>query len=233
MNRIRFYNNVYQVLITPDYKVIPDNSLLIGNFSDSELKNYTVLEFTNLNDALAEAMNYVDIEWFKMCMNHKYIFANLEATLKGIFANYKLNVEFKPKLLSPEELKNVMFKRTINYGERTELKYGLNDIISFTIISPFSQNLHYISKLIQNYRSDTYRDDLRIRSKKIIDGKIIYLYGFTEYGTVYSIKLIPTLLNQAVEWKNNGNNIDDKTFNMQYNKMFKMQQDIDNAYSIN
>ncbi len=229
MNRIRFNNNVYQVLITPDYKVIPDNSLLIGNFSDSELRNYTVLEFTNLNDALAEAMNYVDIEWFKMSMNHKYIYANLESTLKGIIANYNLNVEFKPKLLSPEELKDVMFNRTINNGERTELKYGLNDIISFTVINPWSSNLHYISKVIENYRSVTYRDDLRIRSKKIIDGKIIYLYGFTEYGTIYSIKLIPTLLNQASEWKNAHPNIDDKTFNMQYNKMFKMQQDIDNG----
>lgn len=230
MNRIKKYGDKYFVLITPEYPVSPiDPSLLLGNWSDPDLRNYYVLEFATMNDAMAEALNYSDVDWYKMTLNHKYIFNNLETMLSDLIKKNNFNVHFIPKLLQPEEIKTVMFDRVIHNGERFNLRYGLNDIISFTIVNPWTSNLHYISKIIENHRNPTYRDDLRIRFKKIIDGKIIYLYGYTEYGTIYSIRLIPTLLHQVSEWKNKHMNVNDQTFTLQYNKLLKMQQDIDSG----
>lgn len=229
MNRIREYNGTFQVLITPDIKISPDTSLLIGNWADENLRNYYVLQYDTFNDAMAEALNYPDIDWYKMVLNHKYIFMRLDSTLKHIISEYNFNVEYKAQLLDPTTLKNVMFDRVMKGGERFNLRYGLNDIIHFTIINPWKNNLHVIAKIIENYTSDTYRDDLRIRSKKIIDGSIIYLYGYTEFGTVYAIKLIPTLLNQATGWYDKNGFRDEKNFMMQYDRLLKMQQELDNG----
>ena len=74
MNRIRKVDNMYQVLITPDIKISPDSALLIGNWSDESLRNFYVLQFESLNDAQAEAFKYPDIDWYKIVLNHKYIF---------------------------------------------------------------------------------------------------------------------------------------------------------------
>lgn len=202
MNRIRKFDNKFQVLITPNIKVSPDSSLIIGNFEDESLRNFSVLQFETLNDALCEAYNYPDIDWYRMVLNHKYIFKRLEDTLKKIIDENQLNVEFRSTLVDPRTLKNIMFDRVIRGGERFNLRSGLNDIISFTIINPWSNNLHNISKMIEIYTEHVYRDDLRIRFKKIVDGKIICLYGFTEFGTIYEIKLIPTLLQQWADWYN-------------------------------
>ena len=229
MNRIREYNGTFQVLITPDIKISPDTSLLIGNWADENLRNYYVLQYDTFNDAMAEALNYPDIDWYKMVLNHKYIFMRLDSTLKHIISEYNFNVEYKAQLLDPTTLKNVMFDRVMKGGERFNLRYGLNDIIHFTIINPWKNNLRVIAKIIENYTSDTYRDDLRIRSKKIIDGSIIYLYGYTEFGTVYAIKLIPTLLNQATGWYDKNGFRDEKNFMMQYDRLLKMQQELDNG----
>jgi hypothetical protein len=229
MNRIREYNGTFQVLITPDIKISPDTSLLIGNWADENLRNYYVLQYDTFNDAMAEALNYPDIDWYKMVLNHKYIFMRLDSTLKHIISEYNFNVEYKAQLLDPTTLKNVMFDRVMKGGERFNLRYGLNDIIHFTIINPWKNNLHIIAKIIENYTSDTYRDDLRIRFKKIIDGSIIYLYGYTEFGTVYAIKLIPTLLNQATGWYDKNGFRDEKNFMMQYDRLLKMQQEVDNG----
>lgn len=227
MNRIREYNGSFQVVITPDIKISPDTSLLIGNWADENLRNYYILQFDSFNDAMAEALNYPDIDWYKMVLNHKYIFARLDETLRGIIDKYNFNVEYKARLLDPTTLKNVMFDRVMKQGERFNLRYGLNDIIQFTIINPWKNNLHVIAKIIENYTSDTYRDDLRIRFKKIVDGQIIYLYGYTEFGTVYAIKLIPTLLNQATMWYDKVGGKDEKNFMAQYEKLLKMQREVD------
>jgi hypothetical protein len=229
MNRIREYNGEFQVIVTPDIKISPDSSLLFGNWADENLRNYYILQFTTFNDAMAEALKYPDIDWYKMVLNHKYIFTRLENTLKSIINEYKFNVELKSKLLDPETLKNVMMDRVIKGGDRFNLRYGLNDIISFTIINPWTNNLHNISKIIEKYTNVTYRDDLRIRSKKIIDGKITYLYGYTELGTVYSIKLIPSLLNEGVMWYDKNGFRNEQNFMTQYNKLLKQQNALDSG----
>ena len=232
MNRIKQVGDSYFVLITPDYKSVADSNLLLGNMNDEELKNYYLLEYGNQNDAVAEALNYVDIDWYRMVLSHQFIYINLDKILRGIINDYKLNIEYKPVLLDAMTYKNVIFDRVMSGGDRVKLRYGSNEIITYTFISPFSSNLHYISRIIENYRNVTYRDDLRIRFKKIVDSKIIILYGYTDYGTVYSIKLIPNLLNEVVNWKNKRPNIDNKKFDMEYNKMLKLQSDIDNKGNV-
>lgn len=227
MNRIRKFNDIFQVLITPDIKIAPDSSLLIGNWEDESLRNYYVLQFDSLNDAQCEAYKYPDIDWYRMILNHEHIFKRLEYIIRAIINENNLNVEMKSILMDPETLKNTMFERVLQGGERFNLRYGLNDIISFTIINPWSNNLHNISKLLENYRSHLYRDDLRLRSKKIIDGKIICLYGITEFGTIYEIKLVPTLLQQWGEWYKKNGFRNPKNAEQLYNKYVKMQNTID------
>lgn len=227
MNRIREYQGGYQVLITPDIKISPDSSILIGNWTDEKLRNYYVLQFSTFNDAMAEALNYPDIDWYRISLNHKYIYAQLEKILRKIINDNGFVVEFQPKLLDGVSLKNVMMDRVMKGGDRFNLRYGMNDIINFTIINPWTSNLSVIAKAIENYRSDTYRDDLRIRFKKVIDGKIICLYGVTEFGTMYAIKLIPTLLNQGVAWYDKNGFRDEQNFITQYNKLLKAQGELD------
>jgi len=227
MNRIRKVDNGYQVLITPDIKVSPDSALLIGNWTDENLRNYYLLHFHSLNDAQCAAYDYPDIDWYRIVLNHKYIFLRLKDTIQTILKNNNLNVELQSVLMEPEMLKEVIFERVARGGDRFNLRYGMNDVISFTIVNPWSNNLHTIAKLIENHREHLYRDDLRIRYKKIVDGKIICLYGATEFGTIYEIRLIPTLLQQWGEWYNkvgykNGRNADDL-----YNKYLKQQNEID------
>lgn len=227
MNRIRKQDGKYQVLITPNLQMSPDSSLLIGNWEDESLRDYSVLQFETLNDALCEAYKSPDIDWYKMVLNHKHIFKRLEDTIREIINENNLNVEFRSNLVDPLTLKNIMFDRVMKGGERFNLKNGLNDIISFTIINPWTNNLHNISKILENYRTHLYRDDLRIKSKKIIDGKIICLYGYTEYGTIYEIKLIPTLLQQWADWYNKNGYKNESAATQLYNQILTEQKVLD------
>ena len=229
MNRIRKVNNTYQVLITPNIRVSPDSSLLIGNWEDESLRNYYVLEFESLNDAQCEAYKYPDIDWYRMVLNHEHIYGRLKYTIQAVLNDNDYNVEFIPILTNPDTLKNIMFDRVIRGGERFNLRHGLNDIISFTIVNPWSNNLHNISKSIENYHSHMGRDDLRIRSKKIVDGKIICLYGYTEFGTVYEIKLLPTLIYQWGEWYKKNGYRNESVAQKLYNKIINKQKTIDSG----
>jgi hypothetical protein len=228
MNRIRKIGNMYQVLITPDIKVSPDSSLLIGNWEDESLRNYYVLQFPSLNEAMCEAYKLPDINWYRIILNHEYIYKNLESMIKAVINNQAYNIEFKSTLMDPEMLKNTIFERVVRGGERFNLRYGLNDIITFTIINPWSNNLHNISKALENYRSHLHRDDLRLRAKKIIDGNIIILNGITEFGTIYEIKLIPTLLYQWGEWYKKAGFRNQQNAENVYQKYVKLQYTIDN-----
>lgn len=229
MNRIRKVDNKYQVLITPDIRISPDSSLLIGNWEDESLRNYYILQFESLNDALCEAYNYPDIDWYRIILNHEHIFKRLEMTLKSIIKDHNLNVEFRSTLMDPEKFKNTMFERVIKGGERFNLRYGMNDLISFTITNPWSNNLHNISKMFENYRAHLYRDDLRLRQKKVIDGKIICLYGVTEFGTIYEIRLVPTLIQQWADWNEQSGFRNDAASNKLYENILKKQQDVDSG----
>lgn len=202
MNRIRKVKEGFQVLVTPDITVSPDSAIIVGNWSDEYLRNYNVITFNNLNDAQVEAFKYPDIDWHRLVVNHQYIFNRLNNQIRKVINDNKFNVDIKSKLMDSEEFKNIMFERVLRGGERFNLKERFNDLICFTIVNPWSDVLHRVSKVLENHREYLHRDDLRIRKKKIIDGKIICLFGQTEYGTTYEIKLIPSLLHQWCLWKN-------------------------------
>ena len=168
MNRIRKIGNVFQVLITPSIKVSPDNALMVGNWDDEELRNYYILEFPTHRDAENEAFKHPDIDWYRLVINHKHIFNRLETTLKTIVNNMGFTVEFQSNLMNPMMFKNTMFDRITYSGERFNMRFGMSDLISFTIINPWTNNLHKISKIIESHRSHLHRDDLRIRDKKLL-----------------------------------------------------------------
>lgn len=226
MNRIRKYNNVYQVLITPDIKISPDSAILIGNWDDENLRNFRVMEFTTLNDALAESYKYPDLDWYRLTLNHEQIFLRLKDLISGILKEGNFMVDFKATLMDADTMKNSMFNKVMIGGDNFNLKNDFNNIICFTIVNPWTNIVHKISKTLEIYRSYLYRDDLRIMNKKIIDGKIIHLYGYTELGTLYLIKIIPTLLYQWSQWtlKNGYENPENKKIFMQ---LLKTQDIID------
>lgn len=194
MNRVRKLGDKFQVLITPSIKVSPDSALMVGNWEDDELRNYYVLEYETLGDAMVEALNHPDIDWYRLVLNHKYIYQRLKNNIQKVIYDTGMTVEFKPHLMSPEMLKNTMFDRVQQGGERFNLRYGLNDIISFTIVNPYSKNLFKLANALGNYREHFLRDDLRIRERRLLNNKTICLYGVTEAGSVYEIRLVPTLL---------------------------------------
>lgn len=227
MNRIRKLGAVFQVLITPSIKVSPDSSIMVGNWEDDELQNFYVLEFPTLGNAKCEALKHPDIDWYRLVLNHKYIFQRLENTVRSVVNDQGMTVEFIPKLMSPETLKNTMFDRVMKDGDRFNLRYGASDIISFTIVNPWTKNLFKIAKALENHRAHPYRDDLRIREKRLTDGKIISLLGVTEFGTIYEIKLIPTLLHQWSEWNKKTGYLKQEKADKLYEDMLKKQDETD------
>lgn len=229
MNRIRKIDNIYQVLITPDISMSPDSSLMLGCWTDEYLRNYSVVSFMTMNDAMTEALKYPDINWVRLVLNHQEIFKRLKFAIKNILDEKSFNVDYKPELMSPEKLKNIMFDRVIRGGDRFNLKSNFNDIISFTIVNPWSKVLHNIAHTIETYKENIYVDVLRIREKHIIDNKIIILYGYTELGTTYEIKLIPTLLEKWVLWNNKIGFKNEQTSNKIYTNILKAQNNVDNS----
>lgn len=226
MNRIRKFNDIYQVLITPNIKFSPDSSMLIGNWDDENLRNYYILNFESLNDAQTEAFKHPDINWHKLVVNHEHIYRRLNNTIQKILEKYEIVAELQSKLMTAGEFKNAMFNRVMANGARFNLRFDLTDIISFTIINPWTEVLHKLSQKIENHREHLFSDTLRIKEKKIIDSKIIILYGITEFGTMYEIKLVPTLLYQWGEWFKN-KSADNKSGNDIYKRIIKQQNIID------
>lgn len=227
MNRIRRLKDVYQVLITPTIKIGPDSPIVVGNWEDEDLRNFYILEFPTLSQAECEAFKHPDIDWYRLVINHKHIFKRLETSLLQLLKNGGFTFEFKANLMDPGTLKNTMFDRVANGGERFNLRHGFNDLISFTIINPWTSNLDKMSKLIESHREHLYRDDLRIREKKIIDAKIICLYGITEMGTIYEIKLVPTILHHWAEWFHKYGFRNPSHANNLFNDMVQTQETID------
>lgn len=232
MNRIRQSNGVYQVLITPSIKIAPDSALMVGNWDDENLRNYYVLEFQTLNDAQCEAFKHPDIDWHRLIINHEHIFYRLRSKIRSILDEFNFDVEFNSHLMSSETLKNAMFDRVLNGGERFNLRYNMTDIISFTITNPWSSILHKVAKSLELHRGHLYLDELRIRDKKIVDGKIICLYGITELGTIYEIKLLPTILQQWANWMNRYGFRQPEKGEQLYRQMLETQKRIDRTPAI-
>lgn len=227
MNRIRRVDDIFQVLITPYLKVAPDVPLLIGNWDDENLRNYSVISYESLNDAQCEAFNYPDIDWHRIVLSHEHIFIRLRDTIKDLLDQYDFKVEFKANIMDGEMLKNTIFNRVERDGERFNLRFAMNDIISFTIVNPWFNNLNKISHMLENYRAHLARDDLRIRYKRILDGKIIILHGHTELGTIYEIRLVPSTLDQWAMWMRDIGFSKGNQGTKLYKKLIKQQDRLD------
>jgi ABC-type antimicrobial peptide transport system permease subunit len=233
MNRIRKSDNVYQVLITPDIPESPDaSSLMVGSWTDEYLRGFYVMTFPTMNAAMAEAFKHADLDWYRLVTDHKEIFRRLDYTIKGILNDNDYDVQYQANLMTPDTVKNTMFDRVLNGGERFNLRSNFNDIITFTIINPWSKVLADIAKKLERYGDEINLDVLRIRDKEIIDGKIIILYGYTEYGTTYEIRLVPSLLHQWAVWHKKNGYRNDKTAENLYRKIMKKQNMIDANNSV-
>lgn len=227
MNRIRKHKGFYQVLITPNIKISPDSSIMIGNWEDSELSGFSIMEFETLGDAQVEAFLYPDIDWYRIVLNHKYIYIRLRDVLSQIISDNNYKVQLYSKLMSPNEFKNAMFDRIIHNNNHFNLRYDFSDIISFTIVNMWSSNLQKLSKTIEQHREHLVRNDLRIKHKKIIDNKIICLLGSTEFGTTYTVKLLPTLLHQWATWHKEIGHIKKQQSADLYKQYLQSQEQID------
>jgi len=215
MNRVRNSNNFYQVLLTPDINDVssPDSSTLIGSWFEPNLENFRVLQFTNRNDAIYEALKYPDINWRKIITDHEFIYKELKTMVETVLSAYPINVQVIPKLMSPCELKNNVFDAALTKN------VNLLQIITFTIISPWSKVLNKATVALLRDITGYYRIN---KIKKAYE-KITYLMGNTPYGTTYQIKLVPSLLFRYFVNDNNGTGVNSETFN----ELLIMQNKID------
>lgn len=196
MNRIRPYNGNYQVLYTPNLVIAPSMELVIGNWEDEHFRNFYIKEFPTLPDAQCAAFQLPDLDWYKLVRIHVDYFHHLSKLIGDVLSQHRFIVDYKPNLMDPQVLKEVTFNRVMQLGNRFNMTYGMNDIISFCIVNPWTANLTEIADVLASV------PQLRIRRKRTYDGKMIHLIGYTELGSTYEIKLWPTVLYQWVTWKN-------------------------------
>lgn len=199
MNRIRNINNKYEVLINNNYTTNPSIEVTLGELFNTQLRNYEIKIFDNLQDALNLAYDYPPLNFNKMhsdCVdNFKKLIYLINKVLK------EQNVNIKPKLLEPEEIKNMLFDRILQKGRRFTFYYNFNDIISFDIINPYYHNLIEISSILQQTK------ELRIIKieKTLTHIKVI---GLTDNNITYEIRLWTSILFNFMTWiKNNNKNL--------------------------
>jgi hypothetical protein len=194
MNRIRKVDEGrYQVLITPHQMYNTNFEYLLGNWTDEYLRNYEVREYETLRDAQNIAFTMPDLPWDRLVHFHKDSFLENRELIKRVIKENDYKVEFEPKLMTPELLKNVMFERVMNFGKRFALSYNMNDIMAYHIINPWSSNLEMMAKKL------IAEPSLRIY-RRVNSDKVIYLLGKTTFGTTYEIALWPTIIAQWSKW---------------------------------
>lgn len=225
MNRIRKFGTTYQVLITPTQVSNAGFELLRGDlssFDDSFLRNYTVLTFNTMAEAQVEAFNYPDIDWDSLVLLHNNAYVDLRELIKQDLDAVNINIIFEPHMMTSLELKDTVFNRVIRYGERFNLSYNMNDVISFNIVNMWTKNLDEIaSHLVNDFR-------LRIRKVKRVSG-IIILMGITEVSSAYEIRLIPTVFDQYIKWMKKNDITNTELKQNMLEKCLKQQAQIDNG----
>lgn len=229
MNRIREFKGKYQVLFTPNLTYSPSQmEMIVGNWDDATLRGFHVREFDTLNEAQFHAFNMPDVDWYRlvrMYVDQYHLNSNI---IKKSLTNNNFIAEFKPHLMSPEEVKQSMFDRVLNHGERFTLRYEMNDIMCYDIVNPWSSTLVQIARSIQSI------PQLKIK-QKWTKGKVIHLLGKTDLGLMYEIRLWPTAIYQWAEWGykyQNNHNFAEMSHHM-YKKAVKAQELVDNGYNCN
>lgn len=230
MNRIRHHNNAYQVLLTPHLKFAPSMELLVGNWDDEHLRGFSIVEYPTLPEAQCHAMRLPDIDWYKLVRMHIDYVHSLEKIINGTIQRHKFIVNLETKVMTPQELKEMTFRRVQNLGERYSVTYGANDIISFCIVNPWTKNLDELAHIL------TTIPELRIKRHKIYNKKINHLIGLTELGSTYEIRLWPTILHHWAVWEYENKHINRNKNNDRVQKVYqvalKQQNDIDSGMFI-
>lgn len=196
MNRIRNINNKYEVLINNNYTTNPSIEVSLGELFNTQLRNYEIKIFDNLQDALNLAYNYPPLNFNKMHSDCVDNFKKLTYLINKILKEQNVNI--KPKLLESEEIKNMLFDRILQKGRRFTFYYNFNDIISFDIINPYYHNLIEISSILQQTK------ELRIIKieKTLTHIKVI---GLTDNNITYEIRLWTSILFNFMTWIINNN----------------------------
>lgn len=201
MNRIRKVDNKYQVLINENYKTNPAIELSLGSLLAKEyLKDYDVLEFNTLNEAMNIAYNLPNIDFEKIysdCIDvFKYLNKEIKETLKDIDINYT------PYLLGPNQIKNIIFDRVIQKGRRFSF-YNFNDVIAFDISVNYPIEIERIIKYLINNKN------LRL-IRRVDNDTNIRLVGLTFNNITYEIRLWINEMKELMYWiYKNDKNIND------------------------
>lgn len=225
MNRIRKYNDKFQVLITPHHRFDSGFELMLGAWNDDHLRNYQVKTYNTMGEAVNEATNYPDINWDKLVEFHKDIYVKLNKIIKDEIENKQFIVNYEPRIMKPNDVKNIMFDRVSLFGERFKLNYNMNDIIGYHIINPWSKNLREIMSALKNV------DSLKIKRFEHDHG-VIRLIGETDIGTTYEIVLWTSLLFNWSKWCTLHSSISDKHKKLAFNDVLKAQTKIDEIINI-
>lgn len=220
MNRIRKVNNLYEVLITPHHVYDSSMELILGNWKDEDLADYSIKTFDTLNDAMAESYLHPDILWNKLSDDHIDNFKILNKKIREIIEKYNFIVDIKSSLLTGNQIKNCMFDRVKRNDGTFRLINQMNDIISFYIINPWTNNCAELGKII-------VKDTSFKIIKHSIFNKIINLVGETDIGTTYQIIILPTLMYQFIEWKNKDRQLNQNTISNNLSQIIKAQDMLD------
>ena len=228
MNRIRKYKNGYQVLRTPSQVNNVGIELLRGDlvsFDDSFLRNYSVLTYDTLAEAIEQAFYFADLDWDSLVLLNKSAFYDITKMIKDDLNAFGISVQFEPKMMTPLELRNTMFNRVMNYGSRFKASYQLNDIISFNIVSMWSKNLDEIASHLFS--------DGRLRIERVNRHMgMVTMIGLTDVSTTYEIRLTTTIFDQYYKWIAKYNIQDKELMDNMLKKCIKQQKDIDSSFVI-
>lgn len=225
MNRIRKFKDKWQVLLTPTQPFNAGYELLRGlwyGFDDNHLRTYKVIEFDTLQGAQNEGFKYPDINWDKLVLLHQNAFIDIQKKIKSELIKWKFIAEFEAKMMDSLTLKNTIFDRVIKYGERFNISYQMNDIISFNIINPWKKNLDEIS--------DRFEKEFELHLvKKISIHGVTHLIGETPLGTTYEICLWPTLIFNWAKWIRVNNLDDEKLKEDSFKRILQTQKILDES----
>jgi hypothetical protein len=234
MNRIRRVGRAYQVLLTPHQKYNVGFEYLLGSWTDDSITGFEVRDYGSYREAECEAIEHPDINWDQLVDYHKDAYTFLKDYLQKFLDKIGITVDFKYKLMTPEQTKQIMFERVlkgqkllvekqITTGFRTV--YDMNDIISFRIINPWAKNLNELEiHLMNNKRLNIFR--------KISKNGIVQLVGRTDIGTTYEIILISSVLNNWFEWRKQNGLLSSDLVEAALRNCIKTQKLIDAAPSL-
>jgi hypothetical protein len=225
MNRIREHNGTFQVLLTPTFNTSPSMELLLGSWSDQNtfLRNFSIVEYPTMRDALDKAYLYPDLDWNKLVSMHYDPFHKINNIIKSFLHQNKYIVELDSVLLTPIKLKNTMFDRVSSLGKSFTPYYNSSDVICINIINPWTHNIQQIANQLAHI------PDLNIRNIMSTE-YLIRMIGVTDVGTTYEIRLWTTLVAQYARASKNFSNIDENIKTLE-NILFS-QRNIDANYVI-